>query len=234
MIGVRDLTRHLLYIAKEFEYDNKNIYKSGFEKVVFIAYIYCLKYGIKMKYDVLFYKSRYGATSDEVKELLGNRYDRYDRYISYDGAKKLDSITDELNEKFAALIEAEAKNTFSMVKYIINSEVFQESEFNKLTEEGMSTSEYDYKVWCRDESVIWNLAEIYLLANVEIKEETDLRIPLSEKEYNAMMKYLELESKWVDNKDSSVNFTFQDILTLRCLSDSIIDSVRKHGAYLNK
>ena len=231
MIGVRDLTRHLLYIAKEFEYDNKNIYKSGFEKVVFIAYIHCLKYGIKMKYDVLFYKSRYGATSDEVKELLGNRYDRY---VSYDGARKLDSITDELNEKFAALIEAEAKNAFSMVKYIINSKVFQESEFNKLTEEGMSTSKYDYKVWCRDESVIWNLSEIYLLANVEIKGETDLRVPLNEKEYNAMMKYMDLESKSTENKDSAVSFTFQDILTLRCLSDSIIDSVRKHGAYLNK
>lgn len=233
MIGVRDLTRHILYIAKKEGYEESKFYKTGLEKVVFMAFCYLLKNDVQIRYDILFYKSHYGATSNEVRDIFG---ERYGRHISYEAAKRIENIDydGEINQKIVDMVKLEANNTFSVVPYIVNSHTFKESEYNKLKEEGMSNDEYDYKVWCRDESVIWTLAEIYLLANVNVKDDTDLRIPLKEKEYNAMMKYIKLRRMCSNDEKSELSFTFDEILTLRCMSDSIIESVQKNGAYLLK
>lgn len=230
MIGIRDLTRHMLYVAKKEGHSADSFYKGGFDKLVFVAFCYCLKAGMKIRYDILFKKARYGSTSEGVKRILGNRYGRY---ISFDAEKALQTIDydGELNKKIINIINLESNETFSMARYIIHSQVYIDSEYGKVTG-SEEEKQYERDLLFRDNSTIWTLEEIYKIANADIDDKTDLRIPLNSKEYSAIYEYLTLVKKSYRDEESKHGFTFDNILELRSISQSIIDSVEAHGAYL--
>lgn len=231
MIGVRDIARHLLHVAEREGHLESKFKQASFEKLVFITLAYCLNYGIKVRYDIIFEKTSYGATSYDVKRIIGN--DKLIK-ISFEGSKRCHQLEEieELNDKLVNLVEVESKSPFSTVLYIVNSDAFVNSEYSELINKGMNNMDYKYKVMCRDRSVIWTLEDIYLFSGVEIKEDIDLKIPLSSREYDAVSKYISLKNKTSLDIKGRELFTFDEIMTLRCISDSIIESVEVNGAYI--
>lgn len=227
MIGMRDLTRHILYIAKKEGHKENQFFKGGLEKVVFMSFIYCLKYKINIRYDVLFHKTKLGATSDEVRRIFG---DRYGRYISFEAARKINHIDyeSELNKKLIDLVELESNKTFSLISDITNSEVFLNSEFYKTIDK---KKEDDFFIAGRDNSVIWTFEEICKMAGVE--NNGGFRIPLKSEEYYAVKKYIKAKELWMHDTQSQQGFTFDEIMNLRYISDSILNSVEVNGAYLS-
>lgn len=231
MVGIRDITKHILYLAEKEGYPENKFYKTGLEKVVFLAFAHCIYFNLKIRYDILFYKSKWGATSREVRDLFG---ERFGRHVSYKHSKRIEELenNEKLNEYLINLIKKEAEEPFSVSLNIINSDVFVNSKFYKLFKEGMNNQENDYKIRSKDNSIIWTLEEIFLFANVSTENIDDLRIPLKEKEFNVILKYLKLKEMFPRDDKYEICFTFDEILTLRSISDSIIESAEVNGVYL--
>lgn len=230
MLGIRELTSHLLFIAEREGCDNERIYKSGFEKIVFLALGYCYKHKIKVRYDMLFLKTDYGATSEDVKRLLS---DDYGSKIKYNNAKEVKMLSEHevLDNLFASMIKNEENNIFTATPYITNTDVFRESNYKEHYMEYKKM--FNYLIIPRDVEMIWSLAEILQVVEAELDSDFDYRVPLKEDEYNAITRYMALKGiTGINDKIAEFPFTMRDIQTLRYMSDTIIESVELHGAYL--
>lgn len=229
MIGVKDVAFHLLHIIKKENIDESKLYKSSFTKVIFIAYSQCFLHELPMKYDILFLKSEYGASSSTIADLVAGRFDRN---VSTDNAKENTLLSEnrDLNERFHKLILRESQSPFSFAGYITNSDVFQNSGFQENKEKSIFNREMLLLPMEIDQ--VWTLPEIMLFAEVDKEkiEEYDHRVPLNERTYNAIGKYLNLYDKYLDNMDAEVSLTLDDIHTMRYVSEQLLDVVRTHGA----
>lgn len=229
MIGVKDVAFHLLYLIEARELDEEKLYKSSFTKVVFIAYAECFLYDLPMTYETLFNKSRYGASSTIISDLIS---DRFERYVLLDNAKENTMLANEkiLNDKFIELIEKEIESPFTFANYIVNSDVFINSNYEKKKESSIFNREILLLPMEIDQ--VWTLKEIMLFAGVDKNEieKYDCRIPLSQKRYNAIKKYLTLYDNFLDDIDSLVPFKLDEIHVMRYVSEELLNSIRVHGA----
>lgn len=229
MIGVKDVAFHLLHIIKEKEIDTSKLYKSSFTKVIFIAYSQCFSHDLPMKYEILFHKSEYGASSSIIGDLVSGKFERN---VMIDNAREsvLLSKNESLNKRFYNLIMKETQSPFSFARYIVNSDIYKASDFKNNKKKAIFNKEMLLLPMEMDQ--IWTLPEIMAFAEVDEKKiiEYDHRVPLSEKTYNAINKYLNLYEKWIYDNDSVAPFTIDDIHEMRYVPEQLLDAVRVHGA----
>src|SRR5699024_688119 len=171
-LGIKELTYHLLALAEEKLHKIPTL---DFEKVVFLALAECHNHQIQVNYDMLFFKSKSGATSDNVQRLLG---DVFDLYISFERAKKHDKLTQhkELNITFEKLL-INHENLETVIK---ESSVFQKSAYNQLKTPHI---EEKFGRAILDRDFIWTLKEIVSVVADELPKNLNTRIPLPEVTY---------------------------------------------------
>ena len=229
MIGVKDVAFPLLHLIKMGEFKGDKFYKSSFTKVIFVAYAECFLYDLPMTYDILFEKSRYGASSTTISDLISGKFEKY---VVLNNAKENTMLTNEkaLNDKFIKLIKKEAEGPFAFANYITTSDVFVESNFKK--NERKSIFNRNILLLPMEIDQVWTLSEIMLFAGVDKDKVVgyDCRVPLNQKRYNAIRKYLVLYDKFLDDMDSEIPFTIDDIHEMRYVSEQLLDSIRVHGA----
>lgn len=220
-LGILDLAKHMLYLAETHNIDCFKIYRTDFERAVFITSIYCIQHDINIRHDILFEKTKYGASCPALSQEF-SKAGYFGRNISYRIAKKSETLLkyNNLTEFVVNLLKKTQETPFLLVPYIINSPVY------KMTYKKPKKNLYYYEY-----EQIWTLSEIYQFAGKKPSSIDDIRIPLSRKEYEAISKYLILAEDIFEKKGLTQPFTYEEIKVIREIPYSIIEACEYHGAY---
>lgn len=249
--GIKELLFHLLYLAKEEGYEEEttfnegSFYKSSVDKMVTVAYAYCLKYEFPIRYDILLHKNDYGVYSEGVRSLLEPRYGVGIGFKQGEPIEDINKYYPKLNEIFKKILKLESEDPLSTARLITGSKVYQTHQtvqyqisIGGLTEEGGKNVEYD--VWLKQEILTLALSldstldednKEISLERINSLEEVDNSIPLESDEFDAINKYILLVNMGVLNRQMTVEFTYDEMMVIRSTSRELINAVEAFGAH---
>lgn len=211
-IGVKELTKHVLSIAKREGYQANQFTVVRSEKVIFISFCNAFSKGL-VRYDSLFQKnSTGGASSDVVKRIISIPYTRY---VSFEENKGNEHLLDtySLNVLIEDLLKTEAESKFYALEKIKRNEVYLES----IDDAG----EFIYPIWTPVEIIKFDGGNNQVASVVS-------SIPLTALEKSVIDKYLTLRN----HEKNSISLEWDELMLMKRIDESLIDCVEQFGSYV--